>query len=359
MAQQVMERTTERTQIEAFRDRLKARRNELVDALKGSGIDPDRFIRTALTAAQTTPALVTDVSFQSLWNELLKACRDRLLPDGRQGVIVPYKGKASWQPMYRGLLDRFEQSGHYKWIGCGLHRDDDREFDVWLDEHGQHFLHRPGPGYGQVIETYAAAITKSGGFFLTVVTEQDMARIRSVSRARSDDSPWQQWPDQMRLKSALKRLCKLLPMPQPLEDLMQYEDDDGADETPLAPAAPTRSLPRARGAAAALDQFAGGDGSDELTTKKHAEMQDKDHGGLDRGEPEQKELLTGDKPTDTAQVLLDTAYERGKQAKRDGHKRTAMPGEYREADRASEAAAWRKGWDGEPLDTTGADHAGQ
>jgi phage RecT family recombinase len=338
----VMERTREPAAIETFRNRLQTRRGELIDALKGSGIDVDRFIRTALSAAQQSPDLITDVSFSSLWTELLKACRDRLLPDGRQGVIVAYKGKAKWQPMYRGLLDRFEQSGEYKWVTANIHRDDDKEWDVWIDETGQHFLHRPGPGAGRVVETYAAAITKSGGFFLTVVTEQDMNHIKSVGRARSDDAPWQQWPDQMRLKSALKRLCKLLPMPQPLEELMN-NDDDGDTE----PVTPVAKLPRPRGAANALSHFAGesptGEGEDAPKTGTVAKP------NQDTPEPE---------PDKTSRVYIDSAYERGKQAKVDGFKRTAIPPEYREADRGKEAIAWRRGFDGDPPVTGGSD-AGQ
>jgi len=343
MAQQVMERTKGTSAIEGFRDRLQVRRHELIAALKGTGIDVDRFIRTAVSAAQNNPALVTDCSFPSLWNELLKACRDRLLPDGRQGVIVAYKGRASWQPMYRGLLDRFEQSGEYRWITANLHREDDIAWDVWIDETGQHFLHRPGPGHGKVIATYAAATTKSGAFFLTVVDERDMDHIRSVSRAKSDDAPWQQWQDQMRLKTAIKRLCKMLPMPQPLEDLIADSEDDAP---PLAPVTPTKPLSRARGAANALEQFA---------SEPEPEVKD---------QPDQPDMLPdpteepGRVPT-VSQVMLDTAHERGIQAKRDGHKRTAMPGEYRAADRADEATAWRAGWDSVPPKAAGGDNEAQ
>jgi len=324
MATQVVERT--QSSIEVFRARLQSRRSELADALADSGISVDRFIRVAVTAAQTTPALLSDCSFQSLWAELLKACNDQLLPDGRQGVIVIFKGRAKWIRMYRGDLDRFEQSGQYEWITANVHRDDDKDWDVWVDERGQHFLHRPGPGQGKVIETYAAAKTKSGGFFLSVVNEQDMDHIRSVSRAKADDAPWQQWTDQMRLKTAIKRLCKMLPMPQPLEEYIQREDND--DGEPGAPTPKPRAV-RARGAQNALEQFAG-DGEPE-PEGKFGSTRDLD---LDEknGEP-------------VSQVLLDTAQERGRQAKQEGMKRTAMPPEYREPDRTGEALAWRKGWD--------------
>jgi recombination protein RecT len=352
MAQtQEIDRPREQSAIEIFRNRLQTRRSELVDALKGSGIDADRFIRTALSAAQNSPDLISDCSFSSLWTELLKACRDRLLPDGRQGIIVPYKGKAKWQPMYRGLLDRFEQSGEYKWVTANIHRDDDIEWDVWIDETGQHFIHRPGPGAGRVIDTYACATTKSGGFFLTVVNEQDMSHIRSVSRAKNEESPWQNWPDQMRLKSALKRLCKLLPMPQPLEDLVRHDDDD-FDEMPAPSLAP--KPPRPRGAANALQHFAGdptGAGEDAPITESKTESMTEPK----TTEPEQQTAPA------TPQVNIDTAYERGAQAKRQGFKRTAIPPEYREAARGREAVAWRRGFDGDPPpqdDNDGAADAG-
>jgi hypothetical protein len=43
------------------------------------------------------------------------------------------------------------------------------------------------------------------------------------------------------------------------------------------------------------------------------------------------------------------AYERGKQAKAEGHGNKAVPGEYRGADATALAAAWVKGWNGTPL----------
>ena len=160
-----------------------------------------------------------------------------------------------------------------------------------------------------------------------------------MSRAKSDEAPWQKWTDQMRLKTAIKRLCKLLPMPQPLEEFMEnlQEDDDENDAAAPKP----RALPRARGAQNTLEQFAGEpDPEPERGAADDAGVRGESGPSEPQGEP-------------VPQVLIDTAHERGRQAKADGAKRTAIPGEYREADRAKEALAWRKGWDGEPLDAGG------
>jgi len=235
-----------------FRDRLIARRSELAHALEGSGVSPDRFIRAAVTAMQITPDLA-ECSFQSLWVALLKACRDQLEPDGVHGTIVSYKRQATWIPMYRGLISRFERSGHYRWISADFHRSDDRDWDVWVDETGQHFLHRPGRRQGQILETYACATTASGAFFISVISPDEVERIRAMSRAQRDDAPWKLWPEEMMKKTALRRLAKILPMPAPLEELVARDGAGSGDDAED----PDDTLPRPRGVQEALEQFAG------------------------------------------------------------------------------------------------------
>jgi hypothetical protein len=138
----------------------------------------------------------------------------------------------------------------------------------------------------------------------------------------------------MRLKTALKRLCKLLPMPQPLEEFMRNDDDYDDDKTPAIAGPATKRLARPRSATEALNQFAGEDGGEATP----------DAPASDEAEPEQP---AQDTAPEVSSVLIETAYERGKEAKRTGMKRTAPPGEYREAGREREIEAWRKGWDGD------------
>ena len=337
---QVMEREHKPPAIVVLRDRLLERRTELEAALDGSGISVDRFIRTAVTAATMQSELVSDVSFQSLWIALLQACRDRLLPDGRQGVIVPYKRQAKWIPMYQGLLQRFAQSGEYTWVTARVVRDDDKQWDLWIDEKGEHFTHRPGPGRGNVTATYAAAGNPSGGCTVTEIHEEEMQRIRAMSRARGEDSPWNNWTDEMRKKSALRRLCKMLP--GPVDEMITREDED-ENETPLAPAAPMLSSPkppaRARGAANALDQFAGE--IEPPVEDREPVMKDEFAG---HAPPTQVEPEQPPQEDPTMLVRIDTARERGKQARIDGMKSTAVPPEYREPGRSKEAIAWKTGW---------------
>jgi recombination protein RecT len=218
--------TTRQPPIVILRAKLTARQSEIEAALEGTGVSFMQMRRAIVTAAQQSPELLERVSFDSLWLALMKACRDGLLPDGVNGAIVPFKGTATWIPMYRGLVSRFQRSGHFRWIGADFHRKDDRDWRVWTDETGPHFLHDKGPGTGAIVETYAAATTVEGGFFVAVVSPEDMARIRSESRAGREDSPWQKWPEQMMLKTAIRRLTKLLPVP---DSVVMDEADGGPD----------------------------------------------------------------------------------------------------------------------------------
>jgi RecT family len=80
----------------------------------------------------------------------------------------------------------------------------------------------------------------------------EINKIRSMSRARSDDAPWKQWPAEMMKKTAIRRLSKLLPSGR---DLIPDEDEE---PSAVEPAAPVAEIKRPSSAAAALEQFAGG-----------------------------------------------------------------------------------------------------
>ena len=136
----------------------------------------------------------------------------------------------------------------------------------------------------------------------------------------------------MRQKTALRRLCKLLPMPHELDDLIASEEED----EPAAPA-PVTPPRRIRGAADALEQFAG-----------PSEPAPSETAG--QPEPPDEQTQTQVEQLEIAPIRLETAHRRGVEARAEGLKRTAIPAEYREANRQSEAAAWRAGWDGQTLE---------
>ena len=350
-----------RPPIVVLRERLEARRGELQSAL--TDINPDHFIRALVTAAQINPDLQA-CSFSSLWLAAMKACRDGLLPDGREGAIVPYKTTAQWIPMYQGLLKKFRASGQCKWIGSDVVREGET-FEHWVTNEGEHFRHVPGDdGTKPITKVYAAALTKDSGFYVAVMSMADIQKIKNMSRASRDDSPWKVWPEEMMKKTVLRRLSKLLPSGRDF-----FEDDDDMQQSLPQVQQPALYAinERAAGAAGALDQFAGGGGAVERTAEAGPEIGSEIlttnmDVTQERG-PTGNEGIGGPRDPISSGLFdnITTAYERGKIAKQTGGQRRSMPGEYREEANVAEANAWLAGYDGKsnPADSTGSSDGGK
>jgi recombination protein RecT len=218
----------DRSPMVILRDRLLSREAELHAALP-SDIPVAAFVRAVMTSVQLNPDILA-CEWSTLWLACMRACRDGLLPDGVEGAIVPYKSTATFIPMYQGLLRRFRRSGQFKWITAGLVRKGE-EFSHHIDENGEHFLHVPGDSFDAPIEKiYALATTKDGGVFATVLTMAEANKIRAMSKATRDDSPWKMWESEMLKKTALRRLAKVLPSAR---DQIAFDTDEIFDQGPI------------------------------------------------------------------------------------------------------------------------------
>jgi recombination protein RecT len=323
-----------------LRERLEARKDELQKQL--GNVSADVFIRGFMTAAMLD-ANILGCTWQSIYNALLRACRDRLIPDGQQGAVVAFKSNATWIPMTRGLMLRFQRSGQFKWIAADVVHAGE-EFIHYRDEDGEHFRHVPSDSFdAPITNAYAIAKTLNGGTFIEVLSLKELEKIRATSRATREDSPWRQWPAEMMKKTALRRLSKRLPMDGDLfmdEDLSELE----------VPATTPTPIARAPGAAAALDQFSravpAGDNPHPVAT---------DDAGQEGGE---QGMIEASAATDHDPAAVDdhyehfqlvAAYKRGQEAKAAGHARKAIPPEFRELDATQQALAWEAGWSGQPM----------
>jgi recombination protein RecT len=316
-----------------LREKLEKRKGELRLSLP-SDISPDMFIRAVVTAAQINPEIIA-CTFQSIWDACLRACRDGLLPDGQEGAIVTYKGKAGWIPMTQGLLRRARRSGQLKWITAGVVKRGEH-FSHYIDETGEHIKHVPGDNFAAEIEScYAMATTLDGGLFITVLPKAEADKMKAMSRATRDDAPWKTWPEEMYKKTALRRLSKFLPS---VRDLFSDEDEDEHEYMSREPALQTsvtnikapqadRTMPLTQ---AGLDEGSGAQGTPATDTSPARDV-------------------AGETPAATASDDVSLAFERGVQARALGHKRSALPGEYRPAEHTREAEAWFRGFDGKPL----------
>jgi recombination protein RecT len=221
-------------------------------------IPVERFARVVMTAIQNNGDLLS-CSRKSLFNAAMKAAQDGLLPDGREGAMVPYKGQVTWMPMVGGIRKKVRNSGEIAtWDVHAVFENDAFEYELG-DE--PFIRHKPAlANRGKLIAVYSIATLKSGEKSRDVMSVEDVEKIRSKSLAKN--GPWSDpifYPE-MAKKTVARRHSKVLPMSSDLDDLIRRDDHlydiEGAREE--------AQTDRPKSLAGRLDALA--DFSDDATT---------------------------------------------------------------------------------------------
>lgn len=198
-------------------------------------IPVERFVRIVQTAVTQQQDLL-NCDRTSLYGAAMRCAQDGLLPDGYEAAITKFGNTAQYMPMTRGILKKVRNSGELTTINAHVVYSNDK-YRAWVDREGEHFEHEKARGdRGTPVCTYAYAITKDGGFYFEEIDEQGIQAIRKVSRA-ANNGPWAgPFQDEMRRKSAIRRLAKRLPMSTDVEETLR------ADEELFSPAEPTAGV---------------------------------------------------------------------------------------------------------------------
>ena len=206
---------------------------DLIESMKGqiqralpSHIKLDRFIRTALTAVRQNPALAT-CSKESFLASLMMASQLGLEPNILgQCYFVPYGKECQFLIGYRGMIDIARRTGQIQSIYAEIiFENDEYEVEFGLD---RKLIHKPllNGERGKPIYTYAVARYKDGGYDFVVLSEAEIEKIKKSSRgANSSYSPWGNFSDEMRKKSAIRRLFKVLPVSPELISQIERNDE--------------------------------------------------------------------------------------------------------------------------------------
>lgn len=200
-------------------------------------VDKTHFIATA--RALWPNLRKSSVTPNSFITALLACARFGLEPDGKQAAIVPYKGVATFQPMYLGFIDLMYRSGrvesvHFNWI---------RQGDTWNYDAGARppadFTHRPnllraGDDEAPPLLAYAFAWLKGGTrsqvIFLNRQQAEEIRDKHSKAYAKAvregkKDSTWHTSFDAMWAKSCVRRLAKVVPTSPELIELLKADED--------------------------------------------------------------------------------------------------------------------------------------
>jgi len=188
-----------------------------------SHVSVERFVRVTLTAIQTSPALL-EADRRSLYAAATRAAQTGLLPDGREGAIVTFKGQAQWMPMVAGIMKLVRNSGEIStWSVQAVYENDTFDFELGDNER---IVHKPAlRNRGPIIGAYSIVTMKDGERSREFMSAEETS-TRSATRSRSGGSgPWVTDYAEMAKKTVVRRHAKRLPMSTDLDGVL-HEDDE-------------------------------------------------------------------------------------------------------------------------------------
>tara|TARA_R110001592_G_scaffold8912_4_gene48093 strand:- start:133 stop:1041 length:909 start_codon:yes stop_codon:yes gene_type:complete len=201
---------------------------------RGSELDAVRLAWVTITYCETpndrgqTPLLSVDVN--SLQRAMLQCAEVGLEPSvGGACWIIPRGGKATFQMGALGYIELAMRAGArrcwadvvYEADGFSIKRGDapglDHELtNSWhlpgrnLDFDHRRLISIEEGGAGKALGAYACVELEDGTVIWSAMSESELSMARASSKSK--DSPaYKNWPDQMRIRSAIARASKLWP----------------------------------------------------------------------------------------------------------------------------------------------------
>lgn len=183
--------------------------------------DRARQFATTLAITGKKQPKIWECAEESILAAMMACVHLDLMPNTPEGLayLIPYKIRdVGWvlqfQVGYRGLIHLAYNSSEIKAISAELVFPEDK-FRVELGTERK-LTHQPNyeidrTAIERIVAVYATAKLASGETVFDVLNKEDIAKIRSSSRAKSTDSPWETWGEMMAKKTAVKRLLKYLP----------------------------------------------------------------------------------------------------------------------------------------------------
>lgn len=277
--QQVAKTERGASAVAEFRTSLEKMGNQFGAALPPH-IPVARFTRVVITAIQNNPQLLR-CSRPSLFNACMRAAQDGLLPDGREGAIVPYQAEgehtAQWLPMVQGLRKKVRNSGLLTdWNVQVVQQGDAFEYELGDNPFIRHKPAASGGRTRKVLFAYSIATYPDGTKSREVMNADQIEDVRKKSRAKK--GPWHDpifYPEMCR-KTVARLHAKQLPMSTDLDTLMRRDDElyDFAGKGDRAAAEKQQQRQRLQSTTAMLDHFADDEAAPQSTAPSEAMQHD-------------------------------------------------------------------------------------
>lgn len=212
---------------------------ERKDLVLPSTVSADAFRNAAIVAFQTNPKIRQGTP-ESVFTALRHIAGAGLLPDGREAAIVLYKDRAQANIMVSGLRKIVRNSGMVASLWDDVvYQGEQIVFRIVDGARTWDHINEDGSPInamtrgGKIIGAYAAAKLKDGSSEIEVMTLAEIEKRRRASPNQRGDKPegiWADWFPEMARKTAVRALCKRLPMSS--EDYNRVVNDPAFQEVP-------------------------------------------------------------------------------------------------------------------------------
>lgn len=215
--------------------------------LTGSDVEIDKFTATVLAAIRHNPKIL-EAERNSVYNAILEAAADGLMPDGDDGVINIYntrvsrnpdrwESRAQWQRMVGGIIKLCAKANvNIYAVSIYSNEVEKGNLKVWNDTEGQHVVHEPilFGDRGERVGALAVARLADGQCRFEAMNVDDLKKARAASKS-PESGPWKEWPERMEQKSAMHRLVKRIAFIDPNIAARLRKLNEEFAEDPLPP----------------------------------------------------------------------------------------------------------------------------
>lgn len=185
------------------------------------GANAEKMLKMFAIASSRVPKLL-ECTPLSMLDAMVRCAELGLMPSTLgTAYLIPFEnrraGTVECQLIigYRGLVELARRSGQISTIQAGVVREGDLfDFSYGVETT---FKHIPKGNFkSKITHVWALAKFNAGGHQLEVMTIDEVEAIRSRSRA-GQNGPWMTDYGEMCKKTALRRLCKMLPLTPEVE----------------------------------------------------------------------------------------------------------------------------------------------
>lgn len=224
-----------------FKGLLDEYRDEIT-AMLAAGLTWSRFMNSCLAAMRRDPSFLEGTTTRSVITALIQSAQDGLVPDGKEGVITPYKNKrsgkreAKWNPMTQGLRKRARETDQMIIDAQVVH-----EKDVYRRTQGDNpsIIHEPAdhlPDRGPMSLVYAIFKREDGNILHREVMNRKQVMDVKGQSSQEDSLMWTKFETEAWRKSVIRRGIKTVPISDALMQVVSRDDDafvfDQTHETP-------------------------------------------------------------------------------------------------------------------------------